>query len=180
MVNTVVGEASVAWRSVIDQPFTTLTLMMSTSDLYDQRGEELQAVSRQFIDFGGRTAFSGPMRTVRCLNDNVLVRQALASPGEGAVLVVDGGSSLECALVGDGLLGMGLENGWVGIVLFAAVRDRLALAQLDFGVKALGVNPRSSGKTGEGESDSVLVVDGVTFTPGKHIWADLDGVLVER
>lgn len=167
--------------SVSDMADMSETHELSTSDRYDQsRGEGVQTVARQFVDFGGRKSFSGPIRTVRCHNDNVLVRNAFKSPGEGAVLVVDGMSSLDCALVGDGMCKMGLDNGWAGIILYAGVRDRLALEQLDFGVKALGVNPSSSGKTGEGEADIELVVDGVTYTPGKMIWADLDGILVER
>jgi len=155
-------------------------MTIATADLYDQRGDELDSVALQFHDIGGRTAFDGPVRTIRCHRDNALVKQVLASPGEGAVLVIDGAGSLESALVGDRIAASAVENGWAGIIVHGAVRDREALAALPIGIKALGSNPRTSAKVGVGEIDVHVTIAGIVFAPGKHVWADADGVLVER
>lgn len=152
----------------------------ATADLYDEHGDELDSLALQLCDLGGRVAFDGPIRTVHCHRDNALVKSVLATPGDGAVLVVDGGGSLESALVGDLIAGSAVENGWSGIILHGAVRDRAALAALDLGVKALGSNPRKSAKAGAGEVDVPVEIAGVVFSPGRHVWADADGVLVER
>ncbi|MDT0116302.1 ribonuclease E activity regulator RraA [Microbacterium sp. PRF11] len=155
-------------------------MTIATADLYDDRGDELDSLSLQLLDLGGRTAFDGPVRTVRCHRDNALVKQVLNSPGEGAVLVVDGGGSLASALVGDLIAGAAVENGWAGIIVNGAIRDRVALATLPLGLKALGSNPRKSAKDGVGEVDVPVTIAGVVFAPGRHVWADADGVLVER
>jgi regulator of ribonuclease activity A len=155
-------------------------MTIATADLYDERGEELDSLGLQLQDFGGHAAFDGPIRTVRCHRDNALVKSVLTRPGEGAVLVIDGGGSLESALVGDLIAGSAVENGWAGIIVNGAIRDRAAIAGLTIGVKALGTNPRKSAKDGVGEVDVPVTIAGVVFTPGKHVWADLDGVLVER
>lgn len=154
--------------------------MTATADLYDERGDELDSLSLQLRDFGGRVAFDGPVRTVRCHRDNALVKSILATPGGGAVLVIDGGGSLESALVGDLIAASAVENGWSGVIVHGAIRDSQAMASLPLGVKALGTNPRKSAKDGVGEVDVDLVIAGVRFSPGKHVWADADGVLVER
>jgi regulator of ribonuclease activity A len=154
--------------------------MLSTADLYDERGEQLQSVSLQLHNLGGRAEFSGPVRTIRCHEDNGLVKQMLATPGDGAVLVVDGGGSLRSALMGDLIAASAVTNGWAGVVIFGAIRDRHALGGISLGVKALGSNPRKSSKLGEGEVDVVLTVDGVTFSPGVTLVSDEDGILVER
>lgn len=154
--------------------------MIATADVYDERGEQLDSLALQLRDLGGRQAFDGPVRTVRCHRDNALVKSVLQTPGDGAVLVVDGGGSLESALVGDIIAGAAVENGWAGIIVFGAVRDAAVLATLPLGVKALGTNPRKSAKDGVGEVDVPVEIAGVVFTPGHHVWADADGVLVER
>jgi len=155
-------------------------MTIATADLYDERGDELDSLSLQLRDFGDRTAFDGPIRTVRCHRDNALVKSVLATAGDGAVLVIDGGGTLESALVGDLIAASAVENGWAGIIVHGAVRDREAIAGLPLGVKALGSNPRKSAKGGVGEVDVPVVVAGVRFAPGRHVWADADGVLVER
>ena len=161
-------------------PPRSLMRMTATADVYDDRGDELDSLAVQMHDLGGRTAFDGPVRTVRCHRDNALVKAVLATPGDGAVLVVEGAGSLESALVGDVIAGSAVDNGWAGIIVHGAVRDSAALAQLPLGVKALGTNPRTSAKAGIGEVDEPVTIAGVTFVPGKHVWADADGVLVER
>ena len=160
-------------------------MTIATADLYDERGDELASLALQLSDFGGRIAFDGPIRTVtsRAVDgtlDNALVKATLAQPGEGAVLVIDGGGSLESALVGDLLAASAVENRWNGLIVHGAIRDRLAIAALDLGVKALGSNPRKSAKNGIGEIDETVTIAGVHFRAGAHVWADADGVLVER
>ncbi len=154
--------------------------MTATADVYDDRGDELDSLALQLHDIGGVVAFDGPIRTVRCHRDNALVKQVLATPGDGAVLVVDGGGSLESALVGDVIAASAVDNGWAGIIVHGAIRDRALLGELALGVKALGSNPRKSAKDGVGEVDVEVTIAGVRFVPGAHVWADADGVLVER
>lgn len=153
---------------------------ISTADLYDERGDELLSVSLQFKDCGGDTSFSGIVRTVKCFQDNALLKRVLSTPGDGAVLVIDGGGSLETALVGDIIAGLGADNGWAGIIVNGAIRDRVAIGTLPLGVKALGSNPAKSTKTGSGETDVPVTIGGVTFKPGARVWCDADGILVER
>ncbi|GAA1858395.1 ribonuclease E activity regulator RraA [Microbacterium koreense] len=155
-------------------------MTIPTADLYDNRGDELDSLSLPLLDLGGHIAFDGPVRTVRCHRDNALVKQTLGTPGDGAVLVIDGGGSRESALVGDLIAASAVDNGWAGVIVNGVVRDRAALADLPLGVKALGSNPRKSAKDGVGEIDVAVTIAGVVFAPGAHVWADADGVLVER
>lgn len=152
----------------------------STADLYDEHGEALASVSLQFQDLGGSTRFAGPVRTIRCHEDNGLVKSTLNSPGNGAVLVVDGGGSLNTALMGDMIAEAAVHNGWAGVVIHGPIRDRAAVARLPLGVKALGSNPRKSAKDSVGEVDVPVEFGGVTFRPGAVLYADEDGILVER
>ena len=149
-----------------------------TADLIDRYADALQSCDLQFRQFGGRSRFAGRIRTVRCHQDNVLVRRVLSEPGEGQVLVVDGGGSLHTSLVGDVVAGLGQGNGWVGLVINGAVRDVVALGQLDIGVKALGSNPRKSAKAGTGAVDVPVSFGGVRFEPGAHLYSDEDGIVV--
>jgi regulator of ribonuclease activity A len=151
-----------------------------TADLYDQYGEQLRVAAPLFGDFGGRDAFGGSLSTVKVFEDNSLVRAALEEDGAGRVLVVDGGGSLRCALVGDMLAKLGADNGWAGIVVNGCVRDSVALAGLDIGVKALATNPRKSVKRGEGQRDVPVHFAEVAFRPGEYLYADLDGLLVSE
>ena len=150
----------------------------STADLVDEHGEALQSCDLQLRQFGGRRRFHGPIRTVACFEDNALVRQVLSEPGDGAVLVVDGGGSLHTALVGDLIAGLAQANGWAGVVVHGAVRDTEALGGLDIGIKALGSNPRKSAKLAAGQVDVPVSFGGVTFRPGEHLYSDEDGVVV--
>ncbi len=149
-----------------------------TADLVDAYGADLQVCEIQFRDCGGHAAFSGPIRTLKVFEDNALVKATLATPGNGAVLVVDGGGSLRTALVGDVLAGMGAANGWAGLVVLGAIRDVADIGKLPLGVKALGTTPRVSTKTGAGFADIPLRFGNVTFVPGAWIAADPDGVVV--
>jgi regulator of ribonuclease activity A len=149
-----------------------------TADLVDQYGTELRVCEIQFRQFGGCRAFTGPVRTVSCHEDNGLLRELVRAPGSGCVLVVDGGGSLRAALVGDMLAGAALTNGWAGLILHGAVRDSVALAGLDLGLKAMGTNPRPGGKTGAGAVDVPVSFGGVTFHPGDVLHADDDGIVL--
>ncbi len=151
---------------------------ISVADLCDANEDEIEVCELQFRDFGGRVAFAGPIRTVRCHEDNSLVKATLAEPGEGCVLVVDGGGSLHRALVGDVLGADAVKNGWAGIVVHGAVRDSSVLATLDIGIKALGTHPMRSVKRGEGVVDTPVAFGGVVFVPGDRLVADEDGVAI--
>ncbi|MBF6135946.1 ribonuclease E activity regulator RraA [Nocardia otitidiscaviarum] len=151
---------------------------VATADLADEIGPEIRSCDTQFIQFGGREAFSGRIVTIRCFQDNLLVKQTLGEPGAGRVLVVDGGASVHTALVGDIIAGRGVDNGWAGVVVNGAVRDSAILRTLDIGIKALGTNPRKSTQTGSGDKDVPVEFGGVTFVPGDMLYSDHDGVVV--
>lgn len=155
-----------------------MTTSFSTADLVDEHGETLQVCDTQFRQFGKHHTFSGPIRTVSCHEDNGLLRELLRTPGEGAVLVIDGRGSLHTALTGDLIAGSAVENGWAGLVINGAVRDSAVLAELPIGIKALGTNPRKSSKAGAGAADVPVEFGGITFRPGDRLYADEDGVAV--
>ncbi len=150
-----------------------------TADIFDAHEDtgQVRSCETQFQQFGGRREMAGPVRTVKCYEDNTLVKQTLSEPGNGAILVVDGGGSLRSALLGDMIGEMAVKNGWAGIIIWGAVRDTLALKQLDIAIKAVGSNPRRSKKDGAGQVDVPVTFGGATFTPGSWIYSDDDGVL---
>jgi regulator of ribonuclease activity A len=149
-----------------------------TADLVDDIGPDVRSCDVQFRQFGGRTQFAGPISTVRCLQDNALLKSVLSTPGDGGVLVIDGEGSLHTALVGDVIAELAHSNGWAGLVVHGAVRDAAALRDLDLGIKALGTNPRKGSKTGAGERDVTVSFGGVTFVPGDIAYSDDDGIVV--
>jgi regulator of ribonuclease activity A len=153
----------------------------ATADLIDLYGNQLASVALPFRSFGGRARFSGEVATLKCFEDNALLKQTLAehaSP-QGKVLVVDGGGSYRSALVGDIIAGIAVDRGWAGLVIHGAVRDSVALSALPIGIKALGTNPAKSGKTGAGQVDIALNIAGVTFMPGSTVFCDEDGIVVK-
>lgn len=150
----------------------------STADLADREGASVRSCDVQFRSYGGRAAFAGRVRTVRCFQDNALLKKVLSEPGEGQVLVIDGAGSVHTALVGDLIAELGRSNGWSGVIVNGAVRDSAVLGQMEFGVKALGTNPRKSTKNGDGELDENVELGGITFVPGEHVVSDEDGVVV--
>jgi len=149
-----------------------------TADLADEIGPEVRSCDVQFRQFGARAEFAGPISTVRCFEDNALLKSVLSTPGEGSVLVIDGAGSLHTALVGDVIAELARSNGWAGLVVHGAVRDASALRGIDIGLKALGTNPRKSSKTGAGERDVTMSLGGVTFAPGDIAYSDDDGIVV--
>ncbi len=150
----------------------------ATTDLSDTH-PEAQVAEPIFGDFGGEMAFYGPIKTLKVFEDNAMVRATLETAGEGRVLVVDGGGSMRCALVG-GMLGeLAVKNGWSGIVVYGYVRDSEELSQQLTGIKALGAHPRKSEKgLHSAAADKVLHFAGVTFKPGAWLYADADGIVV--
>lgn len=150
----------------------------ATADLVDEIGADVHSCDLQFAQYGGRLQFAGPIATVRCFEDNALLKAVLSEPGNGRVLVVDGGGSLHSALVGDVIAELARSNGWSGLILHGAVRDAATLRTLDIGIKALGTNPRKSSKTGAGERDVTVGFGGVNFAPGDTAVSDEDGIVV--
>jgi regulator of ribonuclease activity A len=153
-------------------------MRISTADLYDANEGNTQVVEPLYRDFGGVTAFSGRVATVKVFEDNSLVRQALEEPGEGRILLVDGGGSLHCALLGDVLGQLAVDNGWTGVVVHGCIRDSRALSGMRLGVKAIASNPRKSVKRGEGERSVLVSFAGVTVHDGDWLYADEDGILI--
>jgi regulator of ribonuclease activity A len=152
----------------------------STADLYDEHGEALDSCDTQFRQFGARRSFHGVVSTVLVHDENLLVKAAVAEPGSGRVLVIDGGGSGHSALLGDNMAKVALDNGWAGIIVHGAVRDTVELASLDIGIKAVGTNPRRSHKIGTGRRDVPVGFGGATFRPGDQIVSDDDGIVILR
>ncbi|WP_024796002.1 ribonuclease E activity regulator RraA [Tomitella biformata] len=152
----------------------------ATADLVDEIGPGVRSCDTQFLQFGGHATFSGPITTVKCFQDNALLKSILGTPGNGGVLVVDGDASVHTALVGDLIAGLGVTNGWNGLVINGAVRDSAIIRTLEIGCKALGTNPRKSSKTGAGERDAPVSFGGVEFTPGHILYSDDDGIVVRE
>ncbi len=153
-------------------------MSLATTDLSDAH-PEAQVCDPVFADFGDKRAFHGAIATVKVFEDNTLVRATLETPGNGRVLVVDGGGSRRCALVGGMLAELALKNGWAGIIVYGCVRDSAELAVQALGIKALAVHPRKSEKgLHSGQAERAVEFAGVRFRPGAWLYADADGVLV--
>jgi regulator of ribonuclease activity A len=155
-------------------------MTFTTADLYDKYGDDLKVALPIFKDYGAKRIFHGPISTVKAYEDNSLVRTALEEPGEGRILIVDGDESLRCAMLGDMLAKLGMENGWSGIIVFGCIRDVDVIATIDIGVKALNTNPRKSLKRGLGDRDIPVSFASITFNVGEYVYADTDGVIVSE
>lgn len=156
--------------------------MPATTDLCDANELKLadgglRVLAANFHRYGKHTMFAGPVKTLKVFEDNALVRIAVESAGNGQVLVVDGGASLRCALLGGNLGKLAEENGWAGVVLNAPIRDADEIDACAIGVRALGICPVKSKKSGAGNFDVPLAFGGVTIKPGDWCYADRDGVL---
>lgn len=152
--------------------------IIPTADIVDVVGPSVRSCDVQFFNYGGRAEFAGQISTVRCYEDNALLKSVLGTAGDGRVLVVDGGRSVHTALMGDNVAALGRDHGWSGIIIYGAIRDSAEIKDMDFGVKALGTNPRKSSKTGDGERDVVVNFGGVDFVPGQYVTCDADGIVV--
>jgi len=149
-----------------------------TADLVDEIGPDVRSCDTQFRRFGQRESFAGPITTVRCFQDNALLKEVLGEDNPGGVLVIDGDASIHTALVGDLIAERARTHGWVGLVVNGAIRDAATIDGMEIGVKALGTNPRKSTKTGAGERDVPVEFGGITFTPGDILHSDADGIVV--
>ncbi len=157
----------------------------STTDLCDAHCDRLNdgrmaVLTPYYLSFGKRRAFSGHAVTLMVTDDNALVRTVLETPGEGRVLVIDGGGSQRCALVGGQLAALAHDNGWNGIIVDGCVRDVDELNAVDIGIRAKAVHPRRGGKLGAGHRDTIIHIAGTHIRPGDWIVADADGILVSR
>lgn len=148
-----------------------------TADLCDAH-PHVAVVEPGFRNFGGRSRFRGPIATIKAFEDNSLVRAALSEPGQGRVLVVDGGGSRRCAMLGDRMAALAIENGWAGVVINGCLRDSALLGTMALGIRALDTHPRRSEKRNEGQRDIPVHFGGVTFQPGAYLYADEDGIIL--
>jgi regulator of ribonuclease activity A len=155
-----------------------MSVSKATADLCDTHPDAARACEPVFQPYGGRRTFAGPVSTVRCFEDNSRVKEAVESPGEGRVLVVDGGGSRRCALFGGNLGSTAVRNGWAGVIIHGCIRDSAELAQMQLGIRALGTMPRRSEKRGEGARDVPVRFAGASFRPGDFVYVDEDGVVV--
>lgn len=160
-------------------------MTFATCDICDANEDKLAngnlaVLPPVFQSFGKKSQFSGPATTLKVFEDNVLVRSTLETPGNGHVLVVDGGGSLRCALVGGNLGVLAEKNGWSGIIVNGCIRDSEEINACDIGVRALATHPQRSVRKGVGDSNLRVAIAGVTVEPGNWIYADADGVLVAR
>ena len=150
----------------------------ATADLVDDIYPDVRSCDLQLQNYGATTMFAGPITTLRCFQDNALLKSILGEPGNGGVLVIDGDGSLHTALVGDVIAGLAADSGWAGLIVNGAVRDASTLRTIGIGIKALGTNPRKGTKTGEGDRDVAVTFGGVTFVPGEIAYCDEDGIVV--
>jgi regulator of ribonuclease activity A len=150
----------------------------TTADLCDAYPDLIRAVEPRFYNYGGIDHFSGPVETVQVYEDNALVGEALEGQGRGRVLVVDGGGSLRCALVGGRLAELARKNGWSGLLINGCVRDTVELARISVGIRALNTSPCRGSKARKGTVGSTISFAGVTFTPGQLLYADADGIIM--
>jgi regulator of ribonuclease activity A len=152
----------------------------SVPDICDEFLDELSVLDPLFTDFGGRARFSGEIITVKCFEDNSLLRDLVRSDGRGRVIVVDGGGSLRRALLGDLLAAQAAKNGWQGLLINGCVRDVEILRNIELGVKALNCHPVKTDKRGEGQLDVEVTFAGATIWPGDFLYADDNGIVVAR
>jgi len=155
-------------------------MTFKTADLCDDFSDNLQIVTPMFQSFGGNRRFNGTIQTVKIFEDNVFVREMLSEKTNGDVLVVDGGGSLRCALLGDMLAEMGYKNGWSGVVVYGCIRDSVDINKMPIGVRALQTHPLKSIKKGWGDKNISVTFGGATFNPGDHLYSDEDGIILSK
>ena len=153
-------------------------IIFSTPDLLDNFSAEAQVLTPLLRNFGGKKSFHGAVVTVKCHEDNSLVKEQLEQAGEDKVLVVDGGGSLRCALLGDLLAKKAMDNGWQGLLIYGCIRDVDEIGQMNLGVQALAPMPLKSVRKGQGDLNIPVSFAGVTFKPGDVVYADNNGVIV--
>ena len=155
-------------------------MRFDTADLCDRHGDRVQVIDAGLRHFGGVTRFHGEAATVRVGADFLLVKKSLSRPGRGRVLVVDGGGARGFALLGDRLAGMGMSNGWAGVVVNGCIRDSAQIAMMNLGVLALGTCPRRPAMEGDGVEEIAVSIAGTAIEPGNWVYIDDDGMVVSR
>lgn len=155
-----------------------MTQSLCTPDLCDAYPDQVRVLEPMLSNFGAIEAFGGPIVTVKCFEDNSRVKELVGEPGAGRVMVVDGGGSNRCALLGDMLAEKAAGNGWSGLVIYGCIRDVDVIAETQIGVQALAPIPIKSVRRGVGEVDIPVTFGGVTFRPGEYVYADNNGVIV--
>jgi regulator of ribonuclease activity A len=150
----------------------------TTADLCDEYRDAARVLPPGFHHYGARRRFTGVVVTLKCFEDNAILKETLATPGRGKVMVVDGGGSLRCALFGGHLAKIATDAGWEGVVIHGCVRDVAEVARFEVGVRALGSVPRRPGKRGEGQLNVPVSIAGVPCAPGERLFADEDGIIV--
>jgi len=153
-------------------------MALSVPDICDDYFDEVRVFDPWFSDFGAKEKFCGSVVTVKCFEDNSLVRDLVNTEGLGRVIVVDGGGSMRRALLGDLLAAKAAKNGWNGLLINGCVRDVEILQDIDLGIKALNCHPVKTDKRGEGQRDVPLEFAGVQVMPGQFLYADANGVIV--
>ena len=153
-------------------------MQIITPDLCDEYPELVQVVEPMFNNYGGRESFGGEIVTVKCFEDNSVVKEQVSNPGHGKVMVVDGGASMRAALLGDMLAEKASANGWEGLIIYGCIRDVDVIMETELGVQALSTHPMKTDKRGLGDLNVPVTFGGVTFKPGHYIYADNNGVIV--
>jgi regulator of ribonuclease activity A len=153
-------------------------MSFATTDLCDAHEGKVRVAAPIFRSYGGKSAFHGRIATLKLFEDNGLVRKTLDTPGEGRVLVIDGGGSLRCALLGDQLAALAVKNGWAGIVIWGCIRDSAAIGRMELGVLALATHPQKTVKKNLGDAGITVSFAGIDFVPGEWLYADADGLIV--
>lgn len=148
----------------------------STPDLCDANSS-VQVLAPILRNFGGRVAFGRQISTIKCFEDNALLKTLAGEPGNGGVVVVDGGGSCRRALLGDMIAADAIANGWTGVIIYGSVRDVDELAALPLGVQVIGTIPVKPEKRGIGDLNVPVTFGGVTFTPGQYVYAENNGVI---
>lgn len=155
-----------------------------TCDLLDANPESQVCMPNMegkfFRNFGGHKSFGGEVVTVKCFEDNSRVKELLNSAGDGKVLVVDGGGSMRCALLGDMIAASAIKNEWTGVIVYGCVRDVDDMADMAIGVQALGSIPRKSTRKNAGETDLEISFGGMVINSGMFIYADNNGIIVSE
>ncbi len=151
-----------------------------TTDLYDERLEDLQVAAPIFKDFGGQTRFHGRITTLKAFEDNTFLKTSFENDGRGKVLVVDSGGSLRAAMMGDVMATLAATNGWEGVIINGCIRDSADVSQINIGVKALATIPRKTIKRNHGVLNIPLRFAEITFNPGEYIYADEDGIIISK
>ena len=147
-------------------------------DLCDEYPDLVRVLAPMMTNFGAHSSFGGPITTIKCHEDNSLVANAVNESGDGRVLVVDGGGSMRCGLLGDNLAEKAANNNWGGIIVYGCVRDVDVLSKIELGIQGLNSMPLKSIKREIGLRDVVVTFGGVDFIPGEFLYADNNGVLV--